>query len=72
MGWVKRRPENPSSIESDFRRAPTPGPHTVRLGANATALYLRNALLHQGVKDPETLPPRIAGTAVLFERIVWT
>jgi hypothetical protein len=38
---------------------------------NATIIYRRNALLHQGVKDPETLP-WIAGPAVLFERIVWT
>jgi hypothetical protein len=38
---------------------------------NATAIYRRNALLHQGVKDPETLS-WIAGPAVLFDRIVWT
>jgi hypothetical protein len=37
---------------------------------NATVIYRRNALLRQGVKDPETLP-WIAGPAVLFERIVW-
>lgn len=38
---------------------------------NATDIYRRNALIHQGVKDPETLS-WIAGTAVLFDRIVWT
>jgi hypothetical protein len=38
---------------------------------NATAIYRRNALLHQGVTDPETLS-WIAGPAVLFDRIVWT
>jgi hypothetical protein len=38
---------------------------------NATAIYRRNALLHQGVKDPESLS-WIAGPAVLFDRIVWT
>jgi hypothetical protein len=37
----------------------------------ATAIYRRNAILHQGVKDPDSLP-WIAGTAVLFDRIVWT
>lgn len=47
--------------------------HSKRLPRNeaATAIYRRNALLHQGVKDPESLP-WIAGTAVLFERVVWT
>ena len=38
---------------------------------NATVIYPRNALLHQGVRDPETLN-WIAGPAILFERIVWT
>jgi hypothetical protein len=37
----------------------------------ATAIYRRNALLHQGVSDPESLP-WIAGVAILFERRVWT
>ena len=37
----------------------------------ATAIYRRNALLHQGVKDPEALD-WIAGPAVLFEREIWT
>ena len=37
----------------------------------ATAIYRRNALLHHGVTDPETLS-WIAGPAVLFNRIVWT
>lgn len=37
----------------------------------ATVIYRRNALLHQGVTDPETLP-WIAGVAVLFGRVVWT
>ena len=37
----------------------------------ATIIYRRNALLHQGVTDPEMLP-WVAGPAVLFERIVWT
>lgn len=41
------------------------------LNGNATEIYRRNALIHQGVKDPETLS-WIAGTAVLFDRIVWT
>jgi hypothetical protein len=41
------------------------------LNGNATAIYRRNALLHQGVKDQDSLP-WIAGTAVLFDRIVWT
>jgi hypothetical protein len=36
----------------------------------ATAIYRRNALLHQGYTDPEELP-WIAGPAVLFEHIVW-
>src|SRR5882672_4639557 len=38
---------------------------------NATAIYRRNALIHQGVEDPESLS-WIAGVAVLFERVVWT
>jgi hypothetical protein len=37
----------------------------------ATDIYRRNALINQGVTDPETLS-WIAGTAVLFDRIVWT
>jgi hypothetical protein len=37
----------------------------------ATAIYRRNAIMHQGVTDPESLP-WISGVAVLFERIVWT
>jgi hypothetical protein len=37
---------------------------------NATAIYRRNALLHQGISDAETIP-WIAGPAALFERIVW-
>jgi hypothetical protein len=41
------------------------------LNGNATAIYRRNALLYQGVTDPESLA-WIAGTAVLFDRIVWT
>jgi hypothetical protein len=36
----------------------------------ATAIYRRNALLHQGYTDPEELP-WIAGPAVLFQHIVW-
>ena len=46
-------------------------PKNLPRNGNATAIYRRNALLHQGVKDPETLD-WIAGPAVLFERIVWT
>ena len=38
---------------------------------NATVIYRRNALLNQGVRDPETLD-WIAGPAALFQRIVWT
>jgi hypothetical protein len=38
---------------------------------NATEIYRRNATIHQDVKDQETLS-WIAGTAVLFDRIVWT
>jgi hypothetical protein len=38
--------------------------------AAATAIYRRNALLNQGVEDPEELS-WIAGPAVLFERRVW-
>jgi hypothetical protein len=47
--------------------------HAKRLPRNeaATIIYRRNALIHQGVKDPETLP-WIAGIAVLFERIIWS
>jgi hypothetical protein len=47
--------------------------HQKRLPRNeaATIIYRRNALMHQGVKDPETLS-WIAGPAVLFERRVWT
>jgi hypothetical protein len=37
---------------------------------NATVVYRRNALLHQGVRDPESLPS-IVGVAVLFERRIW-
>lgn len=36
----------------------------------ATAIYRRNALMHHGVTDPESLP-YIAGPAVLFRDIVW-
>ncbi|MGO8241282.1 hypothetical protein ACC806_34660 [Rhizobium ruizarguesonis] len=36
----------------------------------ATAIYRRNALMHQGYTDPEELP-WIAGPAVLFEHTVW-
>jgi hypothetical protein len=36
----------------------------------ATAIYRRNALLHQGYTDPEELPV-IVGPAILFEHIVW-
>lgn len=38
--------------------------------ANATDIYRRNSLMHQGVSDPESLP-WIAGPAVLFEKRVW-
>ena len=60
----------------DFRRADMfvdEDGHARRRPKNgaATAIYRRNALLHQGVKDPETLS-WIAGPAVLFNRIVWT
>jgi hypothetical protein len=41
-------------------------------GANATAIYRRNSLLHQGVKDPETLPPLDRRNGGPVERIVWT
>ena len=37
----------------------------------ATAIYRRNAIMHQGAKDPEALS-WIAGPAILFDRIVWT
>jgi hypothetical protein len=37
----------------------------------ATLIYRRNALMHQGVKDPESIS-WIAGPAVLFNRIVWS
>jgi hypothetical protein len=37
---------------------------------NATVIYQRNAILHQGAKAEEL--SWIAGPAVLFERIVWT
>jgi hypothetical protein len=37
----------------------------------ATLIYRRNAILHQGVKDPEEIS-WIAGPAVLFNRIVWS
>jgi hypothetical protein len=46
-------------------------PKNLPRNGNATAIYRRNALLHQDAKDPETLD-WIAGPAVLFERIVWT
>jgi hypothetical protein len=46
-------------------------PKGLPLNGAATAIYRRNALLHQGVSDPESLP-WIAGPAILFERIVWT
>jgi hypothetical protein len=36
----------------------------------ATLIYRRNAMLHQGVKDPEEVS-FIVGPAVLFDRIVW-
>jgi hypothetical protein len=47
--------------------------HQKRLARNeaATIIYRRNALLNQGVKDPEELS-WIAGPAVLFERRVWS
>jgi hypothetical protein len=59
----------------DFRRADMfvdELGHQKRLprNENATAIYRRNALLHQGEKDAESLP-WIAGAAVLFQRIVW-
>jgi hypothetical protein len=46
-------------------------PKNLPRNGNATAIYRRNALLHQGVKDPETLD-WIAGPALLCERVIWT
>ena len=47
--------------------------HARRLPRNgaATVIYRRNAIINQGIKDPEELS-WIAGPAVLFNRIVWT
>jgi hypothetical protein len=60
------------SLRAKTKAGITLGPYAVRLGTKATAIYRRNALLHLGVKDPETLssPDRRNGGPV--ERIVWT
>jgi hypothetical protein len=60
----------------DFRRSDMfvdEDGHAKRLprNENATIIYRRNALMHQGVKDAETLS-WIVGTAVLFQRTIWT